>query len=58
VYPVRCELGFISQKTRFFIVTDVKTSSLTLGKLIALKLLTKQMYSHQFLGIMMQVTNM
>jgi hypothetical protein len=27
--PVRYELGFISHKTAFFIVTDVKTSNLT-----------------------------
>jgi hypothetical protein len=29
VFPVRYELGFISQKTTFFIVTAVKTSNLT-----------------------------
>jgi hypothetical protein len=29
VSPVRYELGFISQKTAFFIVTAVKTSNLT-----------------------------
>jgi hypothetical protein len=29
VSPVRYELGFISQKTTFFIVTAVKTSNLT-----------------------------
>jgi hypothetical protein len=29
VSPVRNELGFISQKTAFFIVTAVKTSNLT-----------------------------
>jgi hypothetical protein len=32
VSPVRYELGFISEKTAFFIVTAVKTSSLTSGK--------------------------
>jgi hypothetical protein len=29
VFPVRCELGFISQKAPFFTVTVVKTSNLT-----------------------------
>jgi hypothetical protein len=29
VFPVRYELGFIFQKTTFFIVTAVKTSNLT-----------------------------
>jgi hypothetical protein len=29
VSPVKYELGFISQKTTFFIVTAVKTSNLT-----------------------------
>jgi hypothetical protein len=29
VSPVRYELGFISQKAKFFIVTAVKTSNLT-----------------------------
>jgi hypothetical protein len=29
VFPVKYELGFISQKTTFFIVTAVKTSNLT-----------------------------
>jgi hypothetical protein len=29
VFPVRYELGFLSQKTTFFIVTAVKTSNLT-----------------------------
>jgi hypothetical protein len=29
VSPVKYELGFLSQKTTFFIVTAVKTSSLT-----------------------------
>jgi hypothetical protein len=29
VSPVRYELGFLSQKTAFFIVTAVKTSNLT-----------------------------
>jgi hypothetical protein len=29
VSPVRYELGFISQKTAFFIVTVMKTSNLT-----------------------------
>jgi hypothetical protein len=29
VSPVRYELGFISEKTAFFIVTAVKTSNLT-----------------------------
>jgi hypothetical protein len=28
VSPVKFELGFISQKTAFFIVTEVKTSNL------------------------------
>jgi hypothetical protein len=31
VSPVRYELGFISQKTAFFIVTAVKTSNFTCG---------------------------
>jgi hypothetical protein len=29
MYPVRYELGFVSQKTAYFIVTAVKTSNLT-----------------------------
>jgi hypothetical protein len=33
VSPMRYELGFLSQKTTFFIVTAVKTSNLTLMKL-------------------------
>jgi hypothetical protein len=32
VSPVRYELGFISQKTTFFIVTAVETSNLTRGR--------------------------
>jgi hypothetical protein len=32
--PVKYELGFISQKTTFFIVTAVKTSNLTPCELI------------------------
>jgi hypothetical protein len=35
VSPVRYELGFLSQKTAFFIVTAVKTSNLTLDSLFA-----------------------
>jgi hypothetical protein len=33
VSPVRYELGFISQKTTFFIVTAMKTSNLTIGRM-------------------------
>jgi hypothetical protein len=34
VSPVRYELGFISQKTAFFVVTAVETSNLTNKEII------------------------
>jgi hypothetical protein len=36
VSPVRYDMGFISQKTAFFIVTAVKTSNLTLEEFLIL----------------------
>jgi hypothetical protein len=38
VFPVRCELDFISQKTAIFIVTAVKSSNLTYLNLIVTQL--------------------
>jgi hypothetical protein len=40
VSPVKYELGFISQKTTFFIVTAVKTSNLTWNDIIKIDLQT------------------
>jgi hypothetical protein len=34
VSPVRYELGFVSQKTAFFIVTNVNKSDLTLRQIL------------------------
>jgi hypothetical protein len=47
MFPVRYDLGFISQKTAFFIVTAVKTSNLTEIYHIPLSVYLR-VYKHNF----------
>jgi hypothetical protein len=54
VSPVKYELGFISQKTTFFIVTAVKTSSLTFNTVAGNGAILREKYSFGVGGVSVQ----